>query len=58
LNLNKGSSQAMRAVYVVLLVALVLVLGTLEVIAERSVSASYPDSGVAFPESGTSVYFK
>jgi hypothetical protein len=48
----------MRAVYVVLLVALVLVLGTLEVIAERSVSASYPDSGVGFPESGTSVYFK
>jgi len=41
----------MRAVYLALIVALVLALGTLEVIAERHVSAEYP-------ESGTSVYFK
>jgi hypothetical protein len=41
----------MRAVYLALLAALVLFLGTLEVIAERSVSAAYP-------ESGTSIYFK
>jgi hypothetical protein len=33
----------MRAVYLVLVVALVLVLGALEVIAERSVSAVYPE---------------
>jgi hypothetical protein len=43
----------MRAVYLALLAALVLLLGTLEVIAERSVSAAYP-----YAESGTSVYFK
>jgi hypothetical protein len=41
----------MRAVYLALLAALVLLLGTLEVIAERSVSAAYP-------ESETSIYFK
>ena len=43
----------MRAVYLALLAALVLLLGTLEVIAERSVSAAYP-----YPESGTAIYFK
>jgi hypothetical protein len=33
----------MRAVYLVVVVALVLVLATLEIIAERSVSAAYPE---------------
>jgi hypothetical protein len=51
--------QAMRAVYLVLFVALILALGALEVIAERSVSAAYLESdSSAYPESGTSVYFK
>lgn len=49
----------MRAVYLVLFVALILTLGALEVIAERSVSAAYPESeSSAYLESGTSVYFK
>ena len=49
----------MRAVYLVLFVALILALGALEVIAERSVSAAYLESELpAYPESGTSVYFK
>jgi hypothetical protein len=48
----------MRVVYLVALVVLVLLLGTLEIIAERSLSAAYPESGPAYPESGTSVYFK
>jgi hypothetical protein len=57
--LNERSLQAMRAVYLVLFVALILALGTLEVIAERSVSAAYLESeSSAYPESGTSVYFK
>ena len=43
----------MRAVYLALFAALVLSLGALEVIAERSVSAAYP-----YPESGTEIYFK
>ena len=41
----------MRAVYLALLAALVLLLGALEVIAERSVSAAYPAVE-------TSIYFK
>ena len=41
----------MRAVYLTLVVVLILVLATLEVIAERSVSAVYP-------ESSSGVYFK
>ena len=41
----------MRAVYLVLVVALVLVLGALEVIAERRVAAVYP-------EASSAVYFK
>jgi hypothetical protein len=39
----KGVWQVMRAVYLVVVVALVLVLATLEIIAERSVSAAYPE---------------
>jgi hypothetical protein len=49
----------MRAVYLVLVVALVLVLATLEVIAERSVSAAYPE--YSQPSSGSyfnDIYFK
>jgi hypothetical protein len=41
----------MRAVYLAVFAALMLLLGALEVIAERSVSAAYL-------ESGTAVYFK
>ena len=49
----------MRAVYLVVVVALVLVLATLEVIAERSVSAAYPEFETSeYTESGTAVYFK
>ena len=49
----------MRAVYLVLVVALMLVLGTLEIIAERSVSAAYPESESSeYPESSSAVYFK
>lgn len=44
----------MRAVYLVLAVALVLVLAALEVIAERSVSAAYP--GYSQPISD--IYYK
>ena len=51
----KGVWQGMRAVYLVLIVALVLALGALEVIAERTVSSAYPE---AYPESSTDVYFK
>ena len=50
----------MRAVYLVVVVALVLVLATLEVIAERSVSAAYPEysqpsSNMVYPDD---IYYK
>jgi hypothetical protein len=49
----------MRAVYLVLAVALILALGALEVIAGRSVSAAYPEFETSeYTESGTAVYFK
>lgn len=49
----------MRAVYLVLAVVLILALGALEVIAERSVSAAYPEFETSqYTESGTAVYFK
>jgi hypothetical protein len=58
----KGVWQVMRAVYLVVVVALVLVLATLEVIAERSVSAAYPEySQPSSRSSGSSfndIYFK
>jgi hypothetical protein len=47
----------MRAVYLAVVVALILGLATLEVIAERSVSAAYPESSSAYPESNSAVYF-
>ena len=48
----------MRAVYLVLVVVLVLVLGALEIIAERNVSAAYPEANPEYSEPSSAVYFK